>query len=146
MSKKDEGAASRCEKCGIVLMFGPAHNCKPRSPLAKKVDDAIDRGEQIYMSQPAPKAPRKSLNKVTTITETPAGTFIDEEADIPEAAIKSKTSIATKAERRAGKKQLSVWIDAGLDRQMRIAVAEDVMRLEAWIEKVLREYLARRGR
>lgn len=41
MSKDTQAAAPRCPDCGIILFFGPSHNCRPRTshqqPSEKRV-------------------------------------------------------------------------------------------------------------
>ncbi len=101
----------------------PASTTKkpPRTELQREIDKLID-----------PKIPAPDLQPA----EPPKNVATKSRKQVAEAVGKTRDM----------KRQLSVWLPADLDRDVRVAVAEDVMKLEAWIEKVLREYLARRGR
>jgi hypothetical protein len=98
----------------------------PRTELQREIDKLID-----------PKIPAPDLQP----TEPPKNVATKSRKQVAEAVGKFRASKA-----RDMKRQLSVWLPADLDRDVRVAVAEDVIKLEAWIEKVLREYLARRAK
>jgi hypothetical protein len=72
--KKSDVSLGPCEFCGANMdIVGKAHVCRPRPAstiaLAAKVDKVIDAGEQIYMSQPAPKRRRAEARTI----DVPAG-------------------------------------------------------------------------
>lgn len=105
--------------------------------------------EKARPGVPAKKPPRTELQREIDKLISPKVSAPDLEPAKPakNVATKSRKRVAEAVGKvREGKRQLSVWLPVDLDRDIRIAVAEDVMKLEAWVEKAFREYLAVRER
>lgn len=70
--------------------------------------------------------------------------IFEEDADTDAFKRPTKSQERRLAAGRKGKVQLSVWIDANLDREMRIAMAEQgVKKLEDWVSHAIADRLGR---
>lgn len=98
---------------------GRAEKKPPRTELQREIDMMIDPPkpkEDVKPAKPAPNVATKRKKRTAEVI--------------------GKT--------RAGKVQISIWISDELNREMRIAMAEDGQRLESWLDMAIRQELKAR--
>lgn len=89
MDEKDTKIKPRCPKCGIVLFFGSAHNCRPPS------SDAA-RTVSVRKSKPAQRLPEALIAASVPKSKTPKETPVESKVGRPRIEDRDKTLKARK--------------------------------------------------